>query len=201
MTIYDAGEEHDMAYMAMELLQGRDLRAHCTRGKLLPIKEVMCIMADVADALDYAHKNGVIHRDIKPANIMLLSDGTVKVTDFGIARIVEYSTTHTKMIQGTPSYMSPEQVNGEKVQGPSDLFSLGAVFYELLTGKKAFSGECVSSIMYSISKGEYVPLSKVAKKIPRRLESIAKKLLAKDVRRRYKRGADVAKDIRALMGE
>lgn len=201
MTIYDAGEEYDMAYMAMELLQGRDLRAHCTRGKLLPIKEVMRIMADVADALDYAQRNGVIHRDIKPANIMLLGDGTVKVTDFGIARIVEYSTTHTKMIQGTPSYMSPEQVGGEKVQGPSDLFSLGAVFYELLSGKKAFSGEGVSSIMYSISKGEYVPLSKVAKKIPRRLDSIVKKLLAKDVRKRYKRGADVAKDIRVLMGE
>lgn len=199
VTIYDAGEEHDMAYMAMELLAGSDLRSFCSRGNLLPSKEVMRIIADVADALDYGHKKGVIHRDIKPANIMLLDGGTVKVTDFGIARIVEHSTTHTRMIQGTPGYMSPEQVNGEKVGPQSDLFSLGAVFYELLSGKKAFPGDGVSSILYRISKGDYLALSAVARKVPSRLNSIVKKLLATKTAKRYKRGADVAKDIRALL--
>ncbi len=130
---------------------------------------------------------------------MLLDDGTVKVTDFGIARIVESSTTHTGMIQGTPSYMSPEQVQGETVTGSSDLFSLGSVLYELLCGEKVFKGDTISSVMYRITKGDYVPLKKGAKKIPDRLDRVVKKLLARNVARRYRRGADAANDLRALL--
>lgn len=199
MTIYDAGEEHDMAYLAMELLSGKDLSAHCTKKSLLPHQEVMRVVGDVAGALEYAHKKGVVHRDIKPANIMLLADGAVKVTDFGIARVVESSKTHTGTILGTPSYMSPEQVAGEKVEGPSDLFSLGAVFYELLSGEKAFKGDSIAAIMYNISVCEFVPLGKVARKVPGCCDSIVTKLLARTVTRRYKSGEDVVNDIAACM--
>lgn len=199
VTIYDAGDEHDLAYMAMELLGGRDLSEHCRKDNLLPLKEAMKIVATVADALDYAHKNGVVHRDIKPANIMLLNDGTVKITDFGIARIVESSKTHTGMIMGTPGYMSPEQVDGKKVDGRSDLFSLGAVFYELLSGEKAFKGENIAKIMYNISKCSYSPLKDVVPEIPGCCEVIIKKLLSRTFNRRYKMGEEVAKDIYLCM--
>ena len=129
VTIYDVGEDHDMAYMAMELLEGGDLSRHCQKGRLLGPAEVLRIVSKVAAALEYAHEHEVVHRDIKPGNIMLTTSGQVKVTDFGIARLVPNSRTQTGVILGTPSYMSPEQVAGKKVDGRSDLFSLGVVLY------------------------------------------------------------------------
>lgn len=195
MTIYDAGEDNDLAYMAMELLKGGDLSGHCRKDNLLPLKETLRIMASVANALDYAHKKGVVHRDIKPENIMLLDDGTVKVTDFGIARIVESSKTRTGLVLGTPRYMSPEQVAGDIVNGASDLFSLGAVFYELVSGDKAFKGENMNALMYNISKCSYSPLNKVAPQIPDCCEAIITKLLTRPFKKRYKSGNEVAKDI------
>lgn len=195
MTIYDVGEDFDVVYMAMELLDGTELSAHCQRESLLPAREALRVAAAVASALDYAHDKGVVHRDIKPANIMLLKDGGVKVTDFGIARVVGSASTHTGMVLGTPSYMSPEQVAGEKVEGPSDLFSLGAVLYELLSGEKPFKGDSVASIMFSISSGKFTPFPKVASKAPGCCVSIVRKLLRKDLDKRYLRGEDVAADI------
>lgn len=193
LTIYDAGEEHDMAYLAMEVLEGVDLKDYCTEGHLLEIADVLRIIADTADALDYAHKNGVVHRDIKPANIMLLDDGTVKVTDFGIARVVESSKTQTGMVLGTPSYMSPEQVSGKKVDGRSDLFSLGATMYEMLTGVKAFTGDTITGIMYNITNSRFTPIEEVDSDLPPCVEEIVARMLNKALSRRYRSGADVAK--------
>src|SRR5690606_1210833 len=122
VTIYDAGEEHDLAYIAMEFLKGGDLAAHTKPGNLLPLPKVLSMFARVAEALAYAHRNNVVHRDIKPANIRYEPESdTVKVTDFGIARITDSSKTKTGMVLGTPSYMSPEQLAGMKIDGRSDL--------------------------------------------------------------------------------
>jgi serine/threonine-protein kinase len=198
VTIYDAGEEHDLAYMAMEFLPGDTLAAHCQRDKLLAPAEVLRIAADIAAALDYAHEHEVVHRDIKPSNIMLLPDGRIKVTDFGIARVVSASQTQTGVVLGTPSYMSPEQVAGKKVDGRSDLFSLGVVCYELLCGEKPFTGENLGALMYSISNGDYAPL---AERAPKKLSAccldIVTKLLSKAVSRRYKTAAEVEQALRA----
>jgi serine/threonine-protein kinase len=201
LTIFDAGEEHDMAYLAMEVLDGVDLKDYCNEGNLLPLNEVLRIVAEVADALDYAHENGVVHRDIKPANIMLLNDGTVKVTDFGIARVVESSKTQTGMVLGTPSYMSPEQVDGKKVDGRSDLFSLGATMYELLTAQKAFTGESVTQIMYNITNSRFTSLDEVSRGIPPCVSNIVEKLMSKTLTRRYRRGSEVAVAIAECLHE
>ena len=197
VTIYDAGEEHDLAFMAMEYISGQTLAPFCVKNKLLALDEVLRIAAEIADALAYAHDNHVIHRDIKPANIMLLDGGKIKVTDFGIARVMSTSHTQTGTILGTPSYMSPEQVAGKKVDGRSDLFSLGVVCYELLTGVKPFTGDNIGALMYSISQADYVPLSEKAKRLPRCVHDIVDKLLAKGVTKRFKSAKDVAQALRA----
>ncbi len=134
VTIYDVGEDYEIAYMAMELLDGHDLTKYCHKDNLLPLTEVIRIASSVAAALDYAHASGVVHRDIKPANIMMLGNREIKVTDFGIARVMATSSTQTGVVLGTPGYMSPEQIAGKKVDGRSDLFSLGVVLFELLSG-------------------------------------------------------------------
>ncbi|MCK5194129.1 MAG: protein kinase, partial [Desulfobulbaceae bacterium] len=151
VAIYDAGEEHDMAYIAMELLTGEELTAYCQKGKLLPPKSVLNTILLVAEALDYAHSQGVVHRDIKPANIMLLEGSQVKVTDFGIARVLTATQTSTGIVLGTPSYMSPEQIAGKRVDGRSDLFSLGVVLYEMFSGVRPFKGDSITNLLYAIT--------------------------------------------------
>jgi serine/threonine-protein kinase len=195
VTIYDAGEDQDMAFIAMELLRGKDLTGFCQPEKLLPTEQALHVVASVAEALDYAHIQGVVHRDIKPANIILQEDKQVKVADFGIARVMSSSKTKTGIILGTPSYMSPEQVAGKKVDGRSDLFSLGVVFYELLGGKKPFQGENLTALMYAITSGSYVPLAEIAPSTPSCCLQIVKKLMAKGVSKRYKTAADVIEQI------
>ena len=196
VTIYDIGEEHDTAYMAMELLDGVDLTAHCQRERLSPVSEVLDIMAAVTEALGYAHKAGVIHRDIKPANIMRLKDGRVKVTDFGIAKVMDSTKTRTGIVMGTPSYMSPEQVGGKKIDGRSDLFSLGIVFYEMLTGQKPFEGENLTALMYAVAKAPYRPLTDIVPDLPPCCVAIVNKLLNKGVTRRYKTAEQALEAIR-----
>lgn len=195
VSIFDAGEEHDMAYIAMELLTGCDLTRYGRKDSLLPISQVLTIISAVAAALDYAHQQGVVHRDIKPGNIMLLDDDRVKVTDFGIARVVDASRTGTGVVLGTPSYMSPEQVTGRKVDGRSDLFSLGIVFYQLLTGVKPFSGDSITAIMYAITHHPHTPLSESASDIPPCIASIINKLLSKGVTRRYRSAAQLSETL------
>jgi tRNA A-37 threonylcarbamoyl transferase component Bud32 len=201
VTIFDAGEEHDLTYLAMELLGGEDLSVHCSPNRLLPVAEVLEIVADIAEALAYAHSNKVVHRDIKPANIMRQSDGSVKVADFGIARVVSDSQTQTGMILGTPSYMSPEQVAAKKVDGRSDLFSLGSVCYELLCGEKAFVGDSMAALMYNISNVRYTSLREKRIGLPSCCYDLVELMLTKAVSRRPKNAAIVASAARACREE
>jgi serine/threonine-protein kinase len=200
-TIYDVGEDYDMAYIAMELIRGENLTRYCRKGKLLPVKRALTVVSQVAKALGYAHSRGVVHRDIKPANIMLLKNDHVKVTDFGIARVAASSKTSTQTgyVLGTPSYMSPEQVAGKKVGGRSDLFSLGVVFYELLSSEKPFKGDSIAALMYAITKASYTPLRKVAPDIPSCCVKIVDKLLAKGVTKRFKTADEVARQIQLCL--
>jgi serine/threonine-protein kinase len=197
VTIYDMGEDHDMAYIAMELLKGKDLTHFCQKGQLLPLKRVQEMIGAVAEALGYAHSQEVVHRDIKPANIILLDDRQVKVADFGIARVMSSSKTQTGIIFGTPNYMSPEQVAGKKVDGRSDLFSLGVVFYELLTGTRPFKGDNLTALLYAVSNTEYVPLEELAPKTPPCIIEIVERLLSKGVSRRYQSAAQLIKDLQS----
>ena len=191
VTIYDAGEEHDLAYIAMEFLQGKDLTHYILGEELLPVDWVLDIIAHVADALDYAHKQEIVHRDIKPANIMYNeADDTVKVTDFGIARIVASSRTKTGVVLGTPSYMSPEQLAGKHVDGRSDLFSLGATMYELLTGKQPFTGDSMAALMYQITNKRHPDISQVRKKLAPCIKTIIDKALNKDPGKRFQSGME-----------
>jgi serine/threonine-protein kinase len=196
VTIYDVGEDDDMAYIAMELLKGKDLTEFCSKGNLLPPHRVLGVGAAVAEALDYAHQQGVVHRDIKPANIILLENDQIKVADFGIARVMTSSTkTQTGVIFGTPNYMSPEQVAGKKVDGRSDLFSLGVVLFEMFSAEKPFKGENINSLMYAITHNTYTPLPEVAPETPACCVKIINKLLRKGVTQRYKSAAQLIKQI------
>jgi len=199
VTIYDAGEDYDVAYVAMELLEGKDLSEVSSSGGKLPLKEVLRVIAAVADGLDYAHSRGIVHRDIKPSNIMLLKGGEVKITDFGIARVIATSKTQTGVILGTPSYMSPEQVLGKKVDGRSDLFSLGVVFFELLTGVKPFQGDSIATLMFNIANTPHVSPKELLPDVPDCCVDITNKLLAKDVEKRYQSGRDAVNDINSCM--
>jgi serine/threonine-protein kinase len=199
VAIYDVGEEHDMAYIAMELLTGETLTRYCQKENLLPTPRVLAVIADVTAALEYAHHQGVVHRDIKPANIMMLADGRVKVTDFSIAQVVDASQTRTGVILGTPSYMSPEQVNGKRIDGRSDLFSLGIVAYELLTGARPFKGESMSAIMWAISHSKHPPLAQVASDTPACVQAIVNRLLAKRMTKRFDSAEKALTEIQACL--
>ncbi len=201
VTIYDAGDDGDISYIAMELLNGADLKDYTTKDKLLPVGETLETIAKVADALDYAHAQNVVHRDIKPANIMRLNNGEIKVTDFGIARITSQSKTATGTIMGTPSYMSPEQLAGAKVDGRADLFSLGVTLYELLSGEKPFTGETVATLMFRIANAPHPPIEQARADLPPGCREIVDKALEKDPAKRYQRGSEMAAELRALLAK
>jgi CHASE2 domain-containing sensor protein/tRNA A-37 threonylcarbamoyl transferase component Bud32 len=199
VTIYDVGEDYDLAYVAMELLDGCDLSDFTRPETRLSAVEVLKVIGAVAEGLAFAHTKGVVHRDIKPANIMRLKNGDIKIADFGIARITASSTTQTGAILGTPSYMSPEQVVGKKVDGRSDLFSLGAVMYELLAGHRPFGGDSIATIMYNIANKPPLLLTKLDPQIPECCAYIAHKLLLKDIQKRYQSGAEVVDHVRICL--
>jgi eukaryotic-like serine/threonine-protein kinase len=197
VTIYDAGEEHDLAYIAMEFLKGKDLVPYTKPDKLLPLPQVLGIIARVADALSYAHTLNVVHRDIKPANIMYDPESdTVKVTDFGIARITDSSKTKTGMVLGTPSYMSPEQLAGRKIEGHSDLFSLGVSLYQLACGKLPFEGDSMAQLMFRIANEPPTDILTVRPDLPPCVVEIINKSLAKQMEDRYQSGSEMAEAIR-----
>ncbi|MSR13902.1 MAG: CHASE2 domain-containing protein [Gammaproteobacteria bacterium] len=201
VTIYDAGEEHDLAYIAMEFLEGHDLARYTKPDSLLPLPITMGVIFKAALALDFAHKQNVVHRDIKPANIMYEPNKkTVKLTDFGIARITDSSKTKTGMVLGTPSYMSPEQLSGKKVDGRSDLFSLGVMLYQMVTGKLPFMGESMATLMYKIANEPHQDIATFKPDLARQrpcIPEIIDKALQKDADKRYQTGADMARDIQA----
>lgn len=197
VTIFDAGEEHDLAYIAMEFLKGRDLTPYTKPGALLPLATVLSIVARVADALDYAHRQNVVHRDIKPANVMYDPENdTVKVTDFGIARITDSSKTKTGMVLGTPSYMSPEQLAGKKIDGQSDLFSLGATLYQLACGNLPFTGESMAQLMFKIANEAPADPISLNPALPDCLVGIIHQALAKAKEDRFRSGEEMARALR-----
>jgi len=201
VTIYDAGEEHDLCYIAMELLKGGDLMPFTKQGKLLPRDKVVSIVARVAEALGYAHKQGVVHRDVKPANVMYYPDtDTVKVTDFGIARLTDSSKTKTGMVLGTPSYMSPEQLAGKKIEGRSDLFSLAVSLYQLLSGRLPFEGESMAQLMFKISSEAPTDILTLNPAVPPALAAFLARALAKNPDERFQSGEEFAQALRAAAG-
>jgi serine/threonine-protein kinase len=198
VTIYDTGEEHDFCYIAMELLKGGDLAAHVKPGKLLPMDKVVSIVARAADALGYAHRQGVVHRDIKPANMMYHAESdTLKVTDFGIARLTDSSKTKTGMVLGTPSYMSPEQLAGKKVDGRSDLFSLAVSLYQLLSGRLPFDGESMAQLMFKIANEPPADIRGYNAELPRSLDAFLERALAKNPEERFQTGEEFGGALRA----
>lgn len=202
VTIFDAGEEHDLAYIAMEFLKGRDMVDFCKDGNLLPIPKVLSVVARVAEALAYAHRQNVVHRDIKPANIMYeLESDTVKVTDFGIARITDSSKTKTGLVLGTPSFMSPEQIAGKKVDGRSDLYSLGVMLFQMLTGLLPFRGDSMAELMYKIANEEAPDIRIIRPQISPELANVVALAMAKRAETRYQDGDQFAADLRRVMAD
>jgi len=200
VTIFDAGEEHDLAYIAMEFLKGKDLADHCRSDQLLPVPVVLSIVARVSEALAYAHKQHVVHRDIKPANIMYEAQSdTVKVTDFGIARITDSSKTKTGLVLGTPSFMSPEQLAGKKVDGRSDLYSLGVMLFQMLAGVLPFRGDSMSELMYKIANEEAPDIRIIRPDLPQALADVVALSLSKRPETRYQTGDQFAADLRNIM--
>jgi serine/threonine protein kinase len=203
LDIFDAGVEGDTCYIVMELVPGgRTLKEYTKTENLLPIAKVVEIIFKCAKALDYAHRQGVIHRDIKPSNILLHDDLDVKIADFSIAHITRTDTTQTMPMGfvGSPRYMSPEQVQEEYITSQTDLFSLGIVMYELLTGKHPFGGESFSSLVHRVVNEDPVPLRDYRSGLPETLEKIVMHALQKDPARRYKMGLDLASDLSTAFG-
>jgi len=199
VAVYDVGEDYDLTYMAMEYLEGEDLQKYCRKGFLLPLRKLLFIVSEVALALDYAHRQGVIHRDVKPANIMVLKNGKVKVTDFGIAKAVSSSQTKSGIVLGTPNYMSPEQINGNEIDGRSDIFSLGVVFFELLTAVLPFHGKNLTNLFYQITQVKHPSPREINPKVPNPVEQIVDKALAKDPEQRFQTCSDFARYLKAMI--
>jgi eukaryotic-like serine/threonine-protein kinase len=179
VVVHDAGEEDGLFYIIMELVEGRSLEAQMLARQAFPVPRVVRLMQQACAALEFAHQHNVVHRDIKPANLMLTPDDTLKITDFGTAKIVAIGNERTVQIIGTPSYMSPEQIKGRAVDGRSDIFSLGVVLYELVTGEKPFSGENVTTVIYKIVNEEPIPPRELDSSIHPGLSAVIERALAK----------------------
>ncbi len=199
VTIFDVGEDRGLSYITMEYVEGEVLSRYIVREHLLPVEEVLEIIAQVAEALDFAHQRKVIHRDIKPANIMRTSEGQIKVMDFGIAKIPSSTLTQAGSVLGTPSYMSPEQIRGEDLDGRSDLFSLGCVLYELLTGVKPFRGATLAALSYQITHVNPLSASQQNPQVPPACEEVLNRALAKNPADRYGRGKAMARALREVL--
>jgi serine/threonine-protein kinase len=200
VTIFDTGEEHDFCYIAMELLKGGDLVPFTKPEKLLPVDRVVSIIARCADALGYAHRQGVVHRDIKPANLMYdPQSDTLKVTDFGIARLTDSSRTKTGMVLGTPSYMSPEQLAGKRIDGRSDLFSLAGSLYQLLCGKLPFEGESMAQLMFKIANQAPADVRSINPAVPGAVAAFLERALAKNPDERFQTGEAFGGALRATL--
>ncbi len=199
VTIYDAGEDGGTAYIAMELLRGQHLVEYASPAQRLPAAVAIEIVARLADALHYAHQNQVVHRDIKPANIMFdAPSGELKITDFGIARLTDSGRTRTGVVLGTPSYMSPEQLQGRPVTGSSDLFSLAVSLFQLLTGQLPFRGDTMPGLMMKIAQEPHPRICAINPALASGLDAFFDRALAKDPAGRYESGAAFAQALRDL---
>ncbi len=202
VTLFDAGEAEGLLYLAFEFVEGTDLAARLEAGERPSLRQVLRIARQAAEALDYAHGQGVVHRDIKPSNILLDPAGRAKVADFGIAKMAGQSTelTIAGSVMGSPQYLSPEQVRGEDLDGRSDLFSLGVVLYELLSGQRPFNGETITTLVYQILHVEPPPVSEL-RAVPPRLEELLRRMLAKDLGDRIATAGEVARELAFIEGE
>ncbi len=185
VVVFDAGEEDGLFYITMEFVEGRSLQSLIDAHQSFPVPRVLKLMEQVCSALDFAHQHNVVHRDVKPANLMLTPDDIVKITDFGTAKILQFGTAQTAHVMGTPSYMSPEQVKGKPVDGRSDIFSLGVILYELMTGEKPFPGQNITTVIYKIINEEPIPPRSLDSSIHPGLSAVISRALAKDPAARY----------------
>jgi eukaryotic-like serine/threonine-protein kinase len=201
ITIYEMGREGNVAFIAMELLEGRDLRELIAEGCLTPAQAVT-LTAAVAEGLAFAHERGIVHRDVKPGNIMMLPDGRVKIMDFGIARLREPTVkTQTGVLLGSPQYMAPEQIVGQPFDHRADIFSLGLVLYEMLTGVKPFAGEDIPELTFKVANLAAKPPSHLAPGLPPVLDYIVARALKKKPEERYASAEEFARDLWAAMPE
>jgi len=197
VVVYDAGEEDGLYYITMELVSGKSLQANLDSGESFPVPRVLRILEQTCSALQFAHERNIVHRDIKPANLMLTADDTVKVTDFGTAKILQFGTVQqTTHVMGTPSYMSPEQVKGRPIDGRTDIFSLGVVLYEMLTGEKPFPGQSITTVIYKIVNEEPIPPRQLNPSIHPGLNEIVMRALAKEPEARYQSCREMLEDLR-----
>jgi serine/threonine-protein kinase len=197
VVVFDAGEEEGLYYITMELVEGKSVQALLDAGHAFPLPRVLRIMEQTCNALHFAHERNVVHRDIKPANIMLTGDDTVKVTDFGTAKILQFGTVQqTAHVMGTPSYMSPEQVKGRAVDGRSDIFSLGVMLYEMITGEKPFPGQSITTVIYKIVNEEPVPPRQLNPSIHPGISAAVMRALAKEPEDRYQSCREMLEDLR-----
>jgi serine/threonine-protein kinase len=202
VQIYEYGEDADQVFIAMEIVQGVELRDYLEDGSRFSMESIVAMMGELLEALGFAHKHGVVHRDIKPGNIVVLPDGHIKIMDFGIARLESSTLTQAGTVLGTPSYMSPEQFMAQRVDPRSDLFSAGAILYELLTGEKAFPGNAFSTIMHKVLKEEPPPPSELNVLVTPHFDLVVRKALSKRPDARYQNAAEFADALRrALAGE
>jgi serine/threonine protein kinase len=197
VVVFDAGEEDGLYYITMELVEGKSLQALLDGGHAFPLPRTLRIMEQTCSALQFAHERNVIHRDIKPANLMLTGDDTVKVTDFGTAKILQFGTVQqTAHVMGTPSYMSPEQVKGRAVDGRSDIFSLGVMLYEMVTGEKPFPGQNITTVIYKIVNEDPVPPRQIDPSIHPGISAVIMKALVKEPDQRYQNCREMLEDLR-----
>lgn len=196
VTIHDVGRSDDLAYIAMEYLDGHSLREILDSSVVLPIERSADIAAQIADGLAFAHANGVVHRDIKPANIMVFDNDKVKITDFGVAKMSSGTQSLAGTAFGSPKYMSPEQITGQKVDGRSDIFSLGALFYEMLVGRPPFNGDDLHAILYQVLNGAPPLPSAFVSNLPHGFDRIVARALAKNPDKRYQSVAEMAAALR-----
>jgi len=198
IRVYDYGEAEGLLFMVMELLQGVDLKVLIEQGTVGPMPRKFSIMVQVADALGYVHARDIVHRDLKPGNIHVEADGRAKVMDFGLVRLADSEMTRAGTVMGSPSYMAPEQMRGRKADARSDIFSLGAVYYELLSGKRAFPGKGIHQILMAVMTSEPPPLVQVASDVPAPLAEVVTRCLGKDPDTRYQNGSELSAALRAL---
>ncbi len=197
VVVFDAGEEDGLYYITMELVEGKSLQALLDGGHAFPLPRTLRIMEQTCSALQFAHERNVVHRDIKPANLMLTADDTVKVTDFGTAKILQFGTVQqTAHVMGTPSYMSPEQVKGRAVDGRSDIFSLGVMLYEMVTGEKPFPGQNITTVIYKIVNEDPVPPRQIDPSIHPGISAVVMRALAKEPEQRYQSCREMLEDLK-----